>query len=372
MADILEQAMKVINSTATEEKNTTNALTLGLGFHKFDGNISVNEVINQIGANFEVREDKIVRLPQDQIEAILRGEQISIDPNCIIDTHKATVCVEKNKTIGVVGESYGTIQNTTCFDLIDMMCNSSVNQDPLKIVSAGLVHDFEPYIQAELPTRGRIDGDKSETKFYIFAHTSHDGTSGLQIRFSPVRVICQNTFMQNVTSKLGLTFKHSRYAPQRFDFTKQTNITAIQEKLRKLVLFSEDYINQMNAFKLAKVNDTDIENYVLNLFVDKEDLKRQIKLHNYNLDLVDDLSTRTKNIITDFKNTLYSDDLGQDFAQGTKLWLFNGTTNYLSNTASYGNAKKDDTLTLATKRFDSMLNGSANKKMEKAMELLVA
>ena len=53
--------------------------------------------------------------------------------------------------------------------------------------------------------------------------------------------------------------------------------------MRKLVLFSEDYINQMNAFKLAKVNDTDIENYVLNLFVDKEDLKRQIKLHNYNL-----------------------------------------------------------------------------------------
>ena len=81
--------------------------------------------------------------------------------------------------------------------------------------------------------------------------------------------------MQNVTSKLGLTFKHSRYAPQRFDFTKQTNITAIQEKLRKLVLFSEDYINQMNAFKLAKVNDTDIENYVLNsklFFADRVEL----------------------------------------------------------------------------------------------------
>lgn len=370
MADIIAEAMNVINPKA-EVETSANAATLGLGFHTFDGNVNVQDVIKQIGADFKVREDKLVRLPQNIIDSIIAGKSVQIDPKYLIKSHKATVHDEFDETIGIVGADYGTIQNTACFDLLDLMCNATVTDTPLSITSAGLVNNYDPYLQAKLPTNARIDGDKSDTEFYVFAHTSHDGTSGLQLRFSPVRVICRNTYMANVSSKLGLTIKHSKNAAQRADLTKEVNIQRVRELVANLNIFQKDYIEQMNSFRLARVTDEDIDKYIMNLFVDDAKVKEQIVKNNYKYDNVEEVSTRTKNMVDTFRNTLYSDGLGQDFAQGSKLWLFNGTTNYLSNQMSFGSAK-DSTHTRAEKRFNSMLNGAANKRMDKAMSLLVA
>lgn len=352
-------------------ETTQNAATLGLGFYQFDGSVKANDVIHQIGADFTVREDKLVRLPQDLAQRMLDGEAITIPPQYLINTHKATVHDGLDDTIGIVGSDYGTIQNNCAFDILDLMCNASVTETPLKIVSAGMVNNYDPYIQAELPFNARVNGDPSDTKFYIFAHTSHDGTSALQIRFSPVRVICRNTYMANVSSKLGLNFKHSRYAAKRVDLTREANIEQIRERVAALNIFAKDYIDQMNAYRMAKVTDEQINNYVLDLFIDDEKLKNLARENNYNINGVDEISTRTKNIIDTFKNILNSDDFGQDFARGTKLQLFNTTTRYLTHEASYGSSK-DNELTRATKRFNSMLNGTANKRMEKAFALLAA
>lgn len=352
-------------------ETTQNAATLGLGFHQFDGNVNVKDVIHQIGADFTVREDKLVRLPQDIFQKAINGEPVVIPANYVIQTHKATVHDGFDDTIGIVGNDYGTIQNNDAFDILDMMCNASTTDTPLKIVSAGLVNNYDPYIQAELPVTARVDGDKSDTKFYVFAHTSHDGTSALQIRFSPVRVICRNTYMANVSSKLGLNFKHSRYAAQRVDLTKEASIEKIRERVARLNLFTQEYIDQMNSYRLAKVTDEEVNEYVLNLLVDKSEMRDLARQYGYKYDTIEEFPTRTKNIIDTFKNILDSDDMGQDVARGTKLWLFHTTTNYLSNFASYGN-QKDSERDRATKRFNSMLNGSANKKMEKAFALLAA
>lgn len=351
-------------------ETTANAATLGLGFHQFDGSASVKDVIHQIGADFTVREDKLVRLPQDLLAKVLNNEPVIIPANYVIQTHKATVHDGFDDTIGIVGNDYGTIQNTAAFDLLDMMCNASVTDTPLKIVSAGLVNNYDPYIQAELPVNARVNGDVSDTKFYVFAHTSHDGTSALQLRFSPVRVICRNTYMANVSSKLGLNFKHSRYAAQRVDLTREANIEKVRERVARLNVFTQEYIDQMNSYALAKVTDKDINEYVMSLFINDDKMKDLVREHNYNFD-IEEISTRSKNVIDSFRNVLDSDDMGQGFARGTKLWLFNGTTNFLSNFASYG-SQKDNEATVATKRFNSMLNGTANKRMEKAFELLAA
>lgn len=355
------------NNGMNESANTINAATLGLCFHRFEGNVSVDDVMHQIGADFNVREDKLVRLPQHLLEAVLRGEAVQIPTNYLIQTHKATVHDGFDDTIGIVGESYGTIQNNDAFKMLDLMCNSSVTNTPLKIVSAGLVNNYDPYIQAELPMDARIEGDKSETKFYCFIHTSHDGTSALQVRFSPVRVICQNTFMMNIQSKDRLNFKHSRYASQRIDLTKEENLDNIRKRIEGIRFFAQDYVDKMNSFRLAMLDDNAINEFAMKLFIDEskkenKKLMDEIRRHNYNYDLTE-TSTRTKNVINEFMNVLHSDDKGQDFARGSKLWLFNATTNYLSNNATY---------TSPEKRFNSFVNGNASKKIEKTFELLSA
>lgn len=369
MADNFMQRVYDAMNGVTENTKTENAATLGLGFHQFDGTVSVADVLRQIGADFSVRKDDLIRVPLELAAKIRLGEPVTIDPKYFIESHAATVCNESDQTIGVVGKDYGVIQNTSGLELLDLMCNASVTNNPLKIVSAGIVNNFDPYIQAELPFNARVNGDPSDTKFYIFAHTSHDGTSALQIRFSPVRVICRNTYMANVSTKLGLNFKHSRYAANRVDLSREANIKKVQEHIGKLNFFAQEYIDRMNSYTLAKVTDKEINNYILNLFIDDEKLKNLVRENNYHIDGVDEISTRTKNIIGEFNDILHSDDMGQDFARGTKLQLFNTTTRYLTHAASYGSAK-DDELTRATKKFNSMLNGTANKRMEKAFMLL--
>jgi hypothetical protein len=176
--------------------------------------------------------------------------------------------------------------------------------------------------------------------------------------------------MANVSSKLGLNFKHSRYAAKRVDLTREANIEKVRERVARLNIFTQEYIDQMNSYALAKVTDKDINEYVMGLFINDEKMKALVREHNYNFD-IEEVSTRTKNVIDTFKNVLNSDDMGQDFARGTKLWLFNGTTMFTSHFASYGSAK-DTEAVRAEKKFNSMLNGTANKRMEKAFALLAA
>lgn len=353
----------------TNNNNVMDSATLGLGFHQFDGNTSVKDVLHQIGADFSVRKDTLARLPQDLMNQILMGEPVTIPINYLIDSHIATVCENNDKTIGIVGKDYGVIQNNEALEIVDLLCNSSVSNEPLSVVSAGMVHDFEPYLQVKFPTNGLIKGDNSETEFYCFVHTSHDGTSALKFSFTSIRVVCRNTFMMNLNARHGFAFKHTKNVGQRVDLKDETNIKRVQEFMKKLNFVKTDYIDRMNSFALAKVTDTDIEEYVLNLFLDDDKLKEDVRLHGYNYDLTD-ASTRTKNMVNSFRDTLES-GIGQDTNRGTKLWLFNGATNYLSNVASYGGAK-DTAETRATKRFDSLIDGTANKRMERAMELLTA
>lgn len=366
--NFMESVMNAINTPLENENESMFAPTKGLGFHQFDGKTPIEEVLQQIGANFKVRKDSLVRLPQNLLEAVLRGESVNIDPKYLINTHCATVREEDNKTIGVVGAGYGVIQNNAGFDILDLMTNSSVTNTQMSVVSAGLVHDFEPYVQVKMGDGCRLNGDNSDTDFYCFFHNSHDGGSAMRITFSTIRVICENTFMMNCRAD-GLTFKHTKYVGKRVDLTDQDTINDIKAKVHNLNLLREDYIERMNSYRLAKVTDHDIDRFIANIFFDDKKMLEEAKLHGYNLSEIE-MSTRMSNIVGSFKDTLES-GVGQDTNRGTKLWLYNGLTNYLSNTANYGGAK-DDAVTKATKRFDALMEGKANNRMVAAYEMLAA
>ena len=199
-------------------------------------------------------------------------------------------------------------------------------------------------------------------------HHGNYGRIRIRIELQKQNIFTSEHYIAKVL-KNGFIFKHTKNVGQRVDLKDEANIKRVQEFMRKLNLFQTDYIEKMNSFALAKVSDKDIQEYVLNLFLDDEKLKEDARLHNYNYDLTE-TSTRTKNIISSFMDTLES-GVGQDTNRGTKLWVFNGTTNFLSNTASYGSAKDTESVR-ASKRFDSLMEGTANKRMERAMELLAA
>lgn len=381
--DIIEQVNSIIanaaneqKSVATEQKTSENALTLDLGFHKFSGEVSVKEVMEQIGADFNVHKEHLVRIPDSVYMQLVANRNANVDLNIasLIDSHCATVNSRDNSTLGIVGADYGVIQNSDGLNILDLLTNSSVSGQQLRIVSAGLVHNSDPYVQVEMPmgTGGlnkKVDNDYSDHKFYAFFHTSHDGSSGLKVSFSAVRVVCRNTFNANMRESDGFNVKHTKYAAERVDMSNEANIKRVQEIITKFNLFSQEYIDKMNLFSLQKIDDEYINKYIAKLFLPDEKTIALAKEYGYNFDNPNvNVSTRTKNSINRFRDVLES-GVGQEAARGTKMSLWNATTNYFSNAVSFGSDKDTDQVR-ASKRFDSMMNGNAMRKTQVAYDML--
>lgn len=382
--------MEEINNTNTAQQNFENnvmnafmgktstpvvsdSLTKDLGFHQFDGNVSVKEVMQQIGADFTVSKQHLIRIDDDIYNRILTGEIVDtpISIEKLIESHCATVNERDDQTLGVVGKDYGVIQNADGLAILDLVTNSQEMGRELKIVSAGIVHNSDPYVQVMLPKDGispRITGDNSDTEFYAFFHTSHDGSSSLKVSFTATRIVCQNTFLRNLYSKEGFIVTHRKNADKRVDLTDKKNVERVKKLVEKINFFEKDYVEKMNYLAKLPVTEKEIDKYIAKLIV-PEALQNVAKEHDYDIKLIQGLSTRAYNQFVAMKDTIES-GIGQDTNRGTRLMVFNGITNYYSH-KNHGD-RKDSNITRAEKRLKSFFGGDTHNKEAEALAMLVA
>lgn len=331
--------------------------------------VTINEAVEAIGADYEVKKEYLVKVPSALVESIKSGQPyagLNLTQNDIITSHMATVREDLGNVLGVVGSKYGVVQNKKAFEFIDIITSGQLGGEQKPIIeTAGILDDgARIYVTAKMPKNLYIDGEHSEgINDYILFTNTHDGTGAVTVLFTPIRVICQNTLnaaLEKAQNKL--IFKHTSRVGERMDWEREENMQKAVAVLQMHETFKEEFLKQLYNLKQQKVTDIDKMDFAAKIMASPAQVKL-LKLANYNLDAVEELGTRTKNNINSLLNSIES-GVGQNEFRGTKLWLYNGLTTYLNNDRKY--KSEDD-------KLDSLiLGGDGQKKAQKGFDILAA
>lgn len=131
--------------------------------------------------------------------------------------------------LGIVGRKYTPLQNRDAFSWFDGI----VGEGAAIYHTAGALGDGERvWVLAKLPGEIRVVGDDIAEK-YLLLSNSHDGSATVQVKFTPIRVVCQNTLTMALRSGPTVRVPHTRDLKQRLN-SARVNLGIIQKQFGRL------------------------------------------------------------------------------------------------------------------------------------------
>lgn len=329
----------------------------GLG-QVFDRPMTVKEALEASHADYEVTLNNVEVITPAIAEAMAEGSvPADLLLDALVDGKKATFRTDKNKALGIVGDTYGVVQNLDAFTFIDTLCTGQVDSSVPVIECAGVLgHGERVFITAKFPDSIILDnkGDDLVEMYMVFT-TSHDGTGAVKCMVTPTRVVCNNTLLLAESNNRGcLSLRHSSNIMQRLDLTSKENTE-----------FAFRALNLMNVYKLSLEERFE---HLRNIRISERDLDRilaEVVLSEKSMEVYkacgtiehEDIPTQSKNTFSAMKMAV-ENGIGQDYGErGTGLWLMNGISSYYQNNANWRNDEV---------KFDSILHGYTSKKVLEA------
>lgn len=162
---------------------------------------------------------------------------------------------EKNDVVlGVVGKEYTPLQNSEAFAFFDHI----VGKGAAIYHTAGVLGQGERvWMLAKLPGTIQVIGDDITDKYLLLAN-SHDGSSAVQVKFTPIRVVCNNT----------LTLALRQGDSIRIPHTKDVRIM-LQRAEQTLGIINRCYNDVSEVFKAMakhKLNVERVQKYMTLIF----------------------------------------------------------------------------------------------------------
>ena len=287
---------------------------------KLDRPATASEAIEAAGLGFQV--DKMP----------LKIESLNIP----VQNHYATVRTDTMDILGVVGSRYTPIQNKDAFSTFDAL----VGEGQAIYHTAGALGKGERiWILAKLPDYIRVRGDDIVGKYLLLTNT-HDGSSTVSVKLTPIRVVCENTLSVALSgTEQQVHIRHTMQAGEKLKGAHE--ILGLSNKLFEVV--GRYYTNM--SFK-------EINAVMLNQYVNKVFPLPLFPMHASYMK-----ATHEKII------ELYETGVGSEMAEGTLWGAYNAVTEYVDH---YRLESRSDSM-----RLKSMWYGSGEVLKKKAFNVAV-
>ncbi len=249
---------------------------------------TARETIDTAGLNFTV-----LKIPLTQAMKPNHATDLSL-------VRWATVRTDTGDVLGNVGAGYEPIQNREAFTFFDSLvaANKAIYE-----TAGALGRGERIWILARLPGFIKVHGNDIVGK-YLLLSNSHDGSSLVRVKLTPIRVVCNNT----LTAALqGAGEVHIRHTSNAAEDLKQA---------QALLGLSNDLYVQLeaifNRMALTRISDKQLLDYVRALVPDNEEAEDNVKPEGI------------RNAFLE----LYASGQGADLARGTLWGAFNCVTEY--------------------------------------------
>lgn len=179
-----------------------------------------------------------------------------------IPSHKAIVRATDSSILGIVGENYRPVQNREAFQWFDFLLDAG---DATLEAGGSLRFGKRIWVLAKMKngTGEVLNNDAVES--YLLLSNAHDGTMGVWLMFTPIRVVCMNTLSSalstaNGQAKIGkaISIRHTESVTAQLEFAKSLVDTASRT-------FS-DSIETYKEFARKRMNDKQFEGYFDRVF----------------------------------------------------------------------------------------------------------
>ena len=212
----------------------------------------------------------------------------------------ATVRTDTKDVLGFVNKSYEPIQNIDAFIFFD----DWVAENEAIYETAGVLGKGECiWILAKLPGYINVHGNDMVNK-YLLLTNSHDGSSHVRVKLTPIRVVCNNTLTAALQGAGEVQISHTPNSAQ--DLEQAGAMLGLSNYLYEQL---EVMFNSMAA---RKITDGQLRDYVQALVPDNEEAEN---------------TARTEKIRNNVLQ-LHESGRGAHLARGTLWGAFNSVAEY--------------------------------------------
>lgn len=225
----------------------------------------------------------------------------------------------------VVKEDYTVLQNKDAFKFFDPL----LKEEYVAFETAGSIGKGEiVWVMAKNMSNSKFEVVKDDEVYqYLLLFNSHDGTFSVTIKFTPIRVVCQNTLNYALSRGDEIKIKHLPYLHKKLDDAGVEMKNRIE---RVYGLIKEEFIEMgKRQLKAKEVHDYFKKIYPVVISDGDEIELDDIQLSNKHEKL-------KKNIVINKKlNDVFENESEIRYAKGT-LWLaYNAITQYIDHPSNY-------------------------------------